>query len=288
MPYIVRENLRSESTCQRIQMTTIEGLRLRTRKTQTRRGCCQYLEEANAVDLLLRYPKLPTKSGKFLRSQILRRRTRQMRVTQIQGTNDRARSSVSKNTTHRAHGTLPRSSTQGSSALGHIDNQRTPSSNGPELGESYHSQMAPSTSQPSSSAPTPARSGQAHLAAKPRVEIFVIAACRIQKWPGGSIKDKELDTIFDEVSALISRNNIQSIKFKLEPLNQKETPLEYFIERSEKEAFELVIQRFAQRREERRKAGEARFTISLEPVFERQGAAEAEAAQASQSDEDIW
>ena len=209
----------------------------------------------------------------------------------IPRTNDRARSSVSKDITHRGHSTLPRSSTPDSSALRHIDNQRTHSSKGPELVESDYPLMGPLTSQPNSSAPAPARFEQPRPAVKPGVEVFVIAArgsrVTIKKWPGGSLKDKELDTIFAEVSALIVRNDIQSINFKLETLN-KEDALEFFIDRSEKEAFELMVQRFNQRMKERRQVGEARFKISLEPEFERQGAAEAEAAQVSQICEDNW
>lgn len=83
--------------------------------------------------------------------------------------------------------------------------------------------------------------------------------------------DKKLDTVFDEVSAMISRNDVEKINFYLETL-KKENDLDYDLERSETEAFELIIQIFGRRMRERRNAGEDSFKIFLQTEHEQQGA----------------
>ena len=167
---------------------------------------------------------------------------------------------LSKDTTHRVHHTLP-----------------------PSLS---------STSDPGVwRNATRGRNNQLGPSVKPSVEIFVIAVCNsrctIKKWPGGTLKDKNLSTIFDEVSELTSGNEIQKIKFKLETL-KKENNLECLIERGDVTIFEVMIQKLNDRMKERKKAGEGKFKILLEAIPEQQGAEKAKVTQDSESDGELW
>ena len=147
------------------------------------------------------------------------------------------------------------------------------------------------SSRPDPSATIRASDVQVRPTAKPGVEIFVIASCGsrviIKQWPGGTLKDKNLNTIFDEVLTVVSRNGIQRINFKLETL-KKENGLECLIERDDTAVFEVMTQKFDERMKQRRKAGETRFKILLEADPEQQGAAGAEVNEDSESDGDIW
>lgn len=64
--------------------------------------------------------------------------------------------------------------------------------------------------------------------------------------------------------------------------------MECLIDRGDVQVFEVMIQKFNERTKERKTAGEARSKVFLEPDPEQQGAAAAEIAQDSESDEDNW
>ena len=209
----------------------------------------------------------------------------------IQRENNHARTFLGKDTPHYAHCTLHPSPTSDLAASRHVNNERTHARDGMELGDSDRSQMHSSPSWPNPIPSTQARNDQPGPVVKPGVGIFVIALCSsrftIKKWPSGTLKDKKLNAIFDEVSALISRNEIQRINFKLETL-KKENGLECLIERGDMAIFEVMIQKFNERIKERKKAGEAKFKILLEPDPEQQGAEEVKVAQDSESDGEVW
>ena len=94
-------------------------------------------------------------------------------------------------------------------------------------------------------------------------ETFVIASGEIMKYPGRILETEELDTIFDEVSTLISGNDLQKIHFKLETSERKivEVVMNSLVERGEMGCFRTTIQRFRRCIEESKEA----LRIVLEP-----------------------
>ncbi len=108
----------------------------------------------------------------------------------VQRQNDHVGSSLSENTSEPAHGGRARSPTV------------------TELGGSSHP-MQPLPSRSKSGHSIQARNVQPNT----RVEIFVIASCGsgdiIEKWRGGKLREQRLSTIFDEVSTLTSRSDIE-------------------------------------------------------------------------------
>ena len=144
--------------------------------------------------------------------------------------------------------------------------------------------MHPSPSRSQSGHPIQARNVQPGPAIKIGVEIFVIIAQwgsghTIRKWPGG---------IFDDVSTLTSRSDIERINFTLKT-QRKQDEVEGLVERGDMAIFEFMIQTFDERIKERKKAGDARFSILLEPHFEQQGGAVgAEVSRDSESDGKDW
>lgn len=210
--------------------------------------------------------------------------------TLVQRKNPYARSSLSNNTAHCALDTLLPTPTLDFDTARRIDNPRAHPSTGTKVDDSNHSQVHPFACPPNSNASTRARTEQPSPAVKLRINIFVDASCGshvdIKKWPDGRFKDKTPCAIFDQVSALIIRNDVKSIKLELKTL-KKEHELNSIIERDDDvEAFEMILRKFNGRIRERKDAGETEFKMLLKPEFEQQGAAEADVAQGSKSDED--
>ena len=79
---------------------------------------------------------------------------------------------------------------------------------------------------------------------RPEVRNSVVASSgsqlTIKKRLGGTVSDKTLETIFNEVSIMIPEQTFQRIKFKLETL-KKEDGMECLIEGDDEEVFELMI-----------------------------------------------
>ena len=204
----------------------------------------------------------------------------------IQRENDHARMSLREDTTHYAHGTLHPSSTLDPGASRNVDDQQTHACDGTELGNSDRSQMRLSPSWPFS---TPARAREDPLepAARSGVPTFVISSGGdIQHWPSAKLNKKKLNTIFDEVSAMTSTNEIQKIMFSLRTGKVKDD-LSYTIKRGDEAAFEAVMEEFKSRMsylKACRKKGEARFKIHLTLDPKQQSAEKEEVAQDTESD----
>ena len=193
----------------------------------------------------------------------------------VQRNNDHVGSSLTENTTQPSHGGRVPSPALDWSVRTNTDNQRTHSRKGKEVGGSSPS-MHPSPSRSNFGHPIQARKLSPGPAINIRVEIFVIAPCGsgnvIKKWPGGTLSDKKLSTIFDELSTLISRSDIERIHFKLKTL-KKQDEMECLVERGDMAFFEFMIQSFDELITERKEAGEARVRMLLTPHLERQGRA---------------
>lgn len=142
--------------------------------------------------------------------------------------------------------------------------------------------------------PSPAAQGrndQPGPAVNRQVEILVISfrgsLATFKEYPGGSLKGKELHVIFDEVSKLMSRQEIQRIKFKLET-SRKANDRKCIVERGDTNVFPLWRKAVKRQIKKCAHAGETRFKILLELDPDQQGAEEAEDANHDESDEDYW
>ena len=159
-----------------------------------------------------------------------------------------------------------------------------------QLGNSDSSKSQPGPSPRESSHPTTAQADpHTHTPAiRPKVDIRVVDTSSprldIKKWPGGTLKDRTLKSIFDDVSSMFSEQTLQTIKFKLQTL-KKENGMECVIERDDDGAYDLMMQKFNERVRERVGAGETRFKLVLEPERGAQGATEGAVNGASGSEE---
>lgn len=216
--------------------------------------------------------------------------------------NDHARSFLSKSTTHHVHGILHPSSTSKTSGQKNFENQRTGSHDVVELSNSEPSAMPTPLSQPDSGPSAQKSNDQLGSAVKPSVEYLVVASWGAQTiimdWPSGTLKDKNANTIFDEVSTMTTRNDIQTIGFRLETwkktpkkswkrTSKKEKGPDFVIQRGHMAGFEVVRERLNGRMNERKKAGDARFRISLEPDPKEQSVGGVEVTSDPESDEDF-
>ncbi len=178
----------------------------------------------------------------------------------IERKNNQSRSSLDQNT-------RPSSPTSERGASRRTNNQPVQFSRGTELGSSNHFQMHSSPFQSRSDAGMQAINDQPDLAVKPEVEIFVImlfgSRTIVEKCPNETLTDRIVYNIFDEVSTRISKSDIQGINFKL-GTSKKEVELECLLERENMVIFEVMIQKFNERIEERKKAGETTFKMLLE------------------------
>ena len=124
---------------------------------------------------------------------------------------------------------------------------------------------------------------------RPEVGIFIVESSGphidIKEWPGGSLRDRTLESIFNEVTTTFPGQPLQRIKFQLETL-KKENGLECFINRDDDKIFGVMLQKFKKRMKERKKLGEHKFNLYLELDRGMQDATVSGASEASESEED--
>lgn len=137
---------------------------------------------------------------------------------------------------------------------------------------------------------TPTRQQSRNAPFKPEVQIqyFIITArtprLAYTLWPEGSLRDKTIGDIFDEVASYISYKRAQKIVFKL---CTSQVEMEYPIRRGDGNTFEDMRRAFNEGLKVDRKKGVARFKMWLEPDPEREGLVEAEDKEGSEGEEDI-
>ena len=121
-----------------------------------------------------------------------------------------------------------------------------------------------------------------------RIQYFIITArtprLAYTLWPEGTLRDKTVDQIFDEVAPYISYKRAQKIIFKL---CTSKVEMEYPIRRSDSNTFEDMRRAFNEGLKVDRKKGVTRFKIWLEPDAERQALVEGGDVEGSGDEDDI-
>ena len=155
-------------------------------------------------------------------------------------------------------------------------------------GSVIEEQDPPSLSIPITSS-TPTRQ-QSRNAPKPEVQIqyFIITArtprLAYTLWPDGTLRDKTIDQIFNNVAPYISYKRAQKIIFKL---CTSQVEMEYPIRRGDGNTFEDMRRAFNEGLKVDRKKGVTRFQIWLEPDAERQALVEGGDVEGLETEDDI-
>ena len=146
------------------------------------------------------------------------------------------------------------------------------------------SQIGPS---PNESGPSKtAKAGFPTSTTRSEVDIFIVESSgprfSMKEWPGGSLRGRTLEFIFNEVTTAFPGQALQRIKFQLETLKM-ENAMECLIERDDDKIFGAMMQKFKKRIKERKEAGETKFKLYLEVD---RGVQEAAVSEALESEED--
>lgn len=142
---------------------------------------------------------------------------------------------------------------------------------------------------PSLIASSTATREQPQDAPKPEVQIqyFIITArtprLSYTLWPEGTLRDKILGEVFDEVALYTSKKRVEEIVFKL---STSQVEMEYPIRRGDKNTFEDMRRAFNESLRVDRKKGVTKFKIWLEPDPAGHGLTEAELVEGSNSEDD--
>lgn len=165
-----------------------------------------------------------------------------------------------------------------------VTNQPTTQDNGV-----VEEQDPPSLPHPIASSTAP--KAQSRNAPNPQVQIqyFIITArtprLAYTLWPEGTLRDKTIGQIFDEVTTHASHKRApRKIVFKL---CTSQVEMEYPICRGDGNAFGDMRRAFNEGLKADRKKGITRFEIWLEPDPERRGLIDAELAEVSENEEDL-
>ena len=187
------------------------------------------------------------------------------------------------------HGTSLQTPTPELDSSNDLNDQRNHPHENVGFGDSDNSQ---SQNFPSPKESDPSMTAETDLAAptvKLEVEIFVVTSSgseiTIKKWPSRTLRGRKLKSIFDEVSTIFPEQTLQRIKFQLQTL-KKENEMECLIEREDDQVFEVMTRKFNERIKERKRAGETKFKLVLEPDRGVQGATEVALSEAAGSEED--
>lgn len=157
-----------------------------------------------------------------------------------------------------------------------------------------HDERVPSLSvtEPSghSTPPSPSRSEHDHPIqvgnVKTRVVVLVKASCdsggKTERWRGGKIKEQRLSDIFDKLSTITSRSDIESINFTLKALGRQDEA--WSVDRGDMTVFDFMKQDFDEIIRQRKNED---HRILLEPRLEQQGGGVgADVSRDSESDDD--
>lgn len=127
-------------------------------------------------------------------------------------------------------------------------------------------------------------------APKPNIQTqyFIITArtprLAYTLWPEGTLRDKTLGKVFDEVATYTWKKHVQKIVFKVSTSQEE---VEYPIHRGDENTFEDMRRAFNKGLRADRKKGITKFKIWLEPDPAGQRSTEAEMGGGSESEDDI-
>ena len=144
------------------------------------------------------------------------------------------------------------------------------------------------TAQLGNSNSPPSQANPSATTVRPEVGVFIVECSgpriTIKEWSGPSLRDRTLKSIFDEITTTFPGQPLQRIKFQLETL-KKENDMECLIERDGDKIFEVMLQKFRKRVNERKSAGETKFKLYLEPD---RGVQAATVSEALEDEEDYF